>query len=79
MTPVCTFGLNMRTIDETRVKVYIIGKVFLLGFQKFQNQSHRSYRKKLLWERPKLPCDASTSAQNATCPTSLREIASDLV
>ena len=40
------FGLNLRNEDGGGgTKVYIFGKVSLLGVQKFQNQSHMSYKK----------------------------------
>ena len=44
------FGLNLRNEDwgggGGGAKVYIFGKVSLLGVQEFQNQSHMSYKRK---------------------------------
>ena len=41
------FGLNLRNEDwGGGTKVYIFGKISLLGVQKFQNQSHMSYKRK---------------------------------
>ena len=43
----------LRTIDQRRVKVYIFERVSSLEFQKFQNQSHSSYKNKLLQQKLK--------------------------
>ena len=41
-----TFGPNLRTKDQRGGEVYIFGKVSSLGVQKFQNQGHKSYKRK---------------------------------
>ena len=49
-----TFSYILLSLESHRsergggAKVYIFGKVSSLGVQKFQNQSHRSYKRKAI-------------------------------